>query len=180
MNINQLIKNLTIGIRNQFGIDPNAPFTYNQLEELVKKLNGRIENVDYLNYDAEIIKKTGDIDFEIILSEYPSVQRKMFSIAHELGHLFLHMLYLINDDHWNSLSENQSYRREGLNKLESEANSFAAELLMPEEEYLNQLKKNKVLIGDYTYFNTQAMARYFNVSENAIINRGKWLGVFAW
>ncbi|MGL4946208.1 MAG: ImmA/IrrE family metallo-endopeptidase [Cetobacterium sp.] len=180
MDVNELIKNLTIGIRNQFGIEVNTPFTYNKLEELVKKLNGRIKKVDYLNYDAEIIKKTETIDFEIILSEYPSIQRKMFSIAHELGHLFLHMLYLINDNHWNSLSENQSYKREGLNKLESEANFFAAELLMPEEEYLNQLKKNKILKDDNVYFNTQNMAKYFNVSENAIINRGKWLGVFAW
>lgn len=178
--LNQLIKTLTIEIRKQFGIDPNAPFTYEKLENLVIKLNGRIKNVDYLNYDAEIVKKVGPISFEILLSEYPSQKRKMFSIAHELGHLFLHMLYLIDDEHWNGLLEEESYRREGLNKLESEANSFAAELLMPEEEYLTQLKRNKVLIGDSTYFDTKAMAEYFNVSENAIINRGKWLGVFAW
>ncbi len=38
--------------------------------------------------------------FEIIVFEYQPPNRKSFTIAHELGHLFLHMGYIIDEERW--------------------------------------------------------------------------------
>ncbi|MBR5965376.1 MAG: ImmA/IrrE family metallo-endopeptidase [Treponema sp.] len=64
-------------------------------------------------------------DFTIYLSKATSRKRDVFTIAHELGHYFLH----------SRLGEVQlkASRSEDIDEAEKEANSFAAAFLMPED-----------------------------------------------
>ena len=101
--------------------------------------------------------------------------RRNFTIAHELGHLFLHMGYQIDEELWKN-SDNMILNRFGNSERELEANEFAAAFLMPEKEY-------KRIAEKYSEGNTvfiRKVAEYFNVSVEAASYRGKWLGYLQW
>ncbi|PDT13963.1 hypothetical protein CO670_25400 [Rhizobium sp. J15] len=79
--------------------------------------------------------------------------RRRFTIAHELGHYFLHR-------HLGNFEDKAIFRRDQqANPREYEANEFAARLLMPEDRFL-MVKQE---YGD----NVSAIAREFGVSELA-------------
>lgn len=148
------------------------------LEVLVSNLGGKLlfENEVKDNMEALIQKKNGS--FEIIIDRDKPFARQRFSIAHEIGHLFLHMGYLINPDKWNQTNDyvDSVYYRFGYSAEENEANEFAAALLMPSEEFKRVANQS---LSDGIFF-IEPIAKHFDVSREAIINRGKWLGLFQW
>ena len=113
--------------------------------------------------------------FIFLSSDKDTNVRIRFDIAHELGHLFLHMGYLTNAELWERQDEN-IYHRLGSSEKEYQANEFAAAFLMPQKEYIKIMNKN--IIGDKV--NTSKIAEYFNVSVEAASNRGKFLGYLKW
>lgn len=91
-------------------------------------------------------------DYPVILVNTKSpVDRKRLTIAHELGHLVLHSVDVSDE-------------------IESEANSFAAELLMPSETIRPQLR-------NLTLGRLQDLKRVWLVSMQALIERAYHLGV---
>lgn len=141
---------------------------------VVEKIGGEIKETDE-PYDFDgVIRKSGDNSFLIEISKNQSEQRKNFTIAHELGHLFLHMGYGTNEDVWKN--QDVVYQRFGTSEQEYQANEFAAALLMPREEYANKIyacvEKGKVEIKKL-----EEIASAFNVSLSAVINRGRFLGI---
>ncbi len=97
--------------------------------------------------------------------------RHRFTIAHELGHALIHK------------SENHQYkpvrfRSDSISldekKLEQEANQFAAWLLMPEAELLNELNNKDSISED----EIREIAKKFNVSFSAMNYRLSDLGYF--
>jgi Zn-dependent peptidase ImmA (M78 family) len=151
-------------------------------KEAVTLLNGEIrENIVDSNIDA-VIKKNGVNSFIIFLNRTKPLVRERFTVAHELGHLFLHMGYLLEKTKWDSMSNNDfqdsAFFRmsDNYTQEENEANEFAASFLMPKKEFLVVAKQNL----DNSKYNIAPIAEYFNVSEPAAINRGRWLGIFAW
>jgi Zn-dependent peptidase ImmA (M78 family) len=145
----------------------------------VKKLNGEIfYDLSAEDIDA-YIEKIGDQRFGIHLSKNQFPQRERFTLAHELGHLFLHMGFIIDENKWNIFNKEGGAvfcRDNTTSKDEYEAHEFAAAFLMPKQEFL--LKAKSTLNGDY--YNVEALANEFGVSLDAATNRGKWLGIFQW
>ena len=92
-----LINNLTQDIIDLY----NIQIPIQNIDEVVKKIGGRVEeSLDIDNmFDGSIRKQ--DDGFIIYISPFQSTERRKFTIAHELGHLFLHMGYRINSDLWN-------------------------------------------------------------------------------
>lgn len=86
----------------------------------------------------------------IELSDSP--QRKLFSIAHELGHVFL------NHQHATVLYRVTRENEDDYPEVESEANSFAAHLLMPDFMLKEYMKKYNLTNKDY-----KIMASLFGV-----------------
>lgn len=147
------------------------------VELAVERLGGKIAYDETLTYEAMIAKK-GET-FEIRLSETPVTEaRKKFSIAHELGHLFIHMGYIISREKWERISDykDSAMYRYGHTEEEFEANEFAAALLMPAEMFRNVAEQHY----DYGAFSIPGIAERFGVSREAAINRGRWLGIFSW
>ena len=110
----------------------------------------------------------------IAISYFQNPQRKTFTIAHELGHLFLHMGFIIDRNLWQTQNETV-YRRFGTSEQEYQANEFAASLLMPQVAYkrvLDQYSENNMV-------DMSKVAKHFNVSMAAAINRGRFLGYLA-
>lgn len=148
-------------------------------DEAILKLGGKVVyDIQDHNTDA-YIEKLNQSSFCIHLNQRKHHNRERFTLAHELGHLFLHMGFIIDESKWESLSkfgEDVFYRDNTYSKDEYEANEFAASFLMPQDEFL--------IIADQALNNNQysiePIAQHFDVSNDAVSNRGKWLGIFQW
>ncbi len=105
-----------------------------------------------------IIKGNGK--FTIFLSPYTSILRDNFTIAHELGHYFLH--YKDGEDEGDIV-----FNRYGSDSFEWEANRFAAALLMPAEEFTEAFQKFNG--------NLSAIAGHFEVSLAAVEVRKSYI-----
>ena len=98
--------------------------------------------------------------------------RKRFTIAHELGHHFLHLLHdgefvdseadLFRQSHEDHKEITSDRRRE------IQANMFAAALLMPADEVVKNWQKTR---------SVEDLARIFNVSPSAMGFRIDQLGL---
>src|SRR5690554_4041513 len=113
------INELALTIRESLGL--TTPI---DVEEVIDRLGGSIEEFDpYYGKDAEAyVRKAGD-SFAIAVNDSVGHARRRFSIAHELGHLFLHLGYLIDDDLWESVDSyiDSVRHRMGYNEEEFEA-----------------------------------------------------------
>lgn len=171
--LRDLIDEIAKAVRLEF--DVSTPV---DIDEIVKKMGGNIISDPNLDQFADgKIRKTGDETFEIRVSSYQSVKRRKFTIAHELGHLFLHMGFMTNPKIWEN-QEHQSFNIKGNSDVEYQANEFAAAFLMPKEEYKVVMDQNTSEDGTTVY--TSRIADYFGVSVDTASNRGKWLGYLEW
>ena len=85
-----------------------------------------------------------------------SVERQIFSMAHELGHLILHQeTYGIDPAELND-------------EQEREADRFAAAFLMPEKQFSNEWKENRGLHWVDAVLKTK---RHFKVSYQAVLHQ---------
>jgi Zn-dependent peptidase ImmA (M78 family) len=98
-------------------------------------------------------------------------QRQRFTIAHELGHLFLHKQNSVSYD-TGMIMLRDGHSSDGTDIKEIEANRFAAELLMPEESIREDLaSKGQIdLVGDSetTKQLISNLADKYNVSPSAM------------
>lgn len=149
------------------------------MKDVVESLGGAIqEDTNIGMYSDGYIRKhlKGESPrFTIVVPSNQSENRKNFTIAHELGHLFLHMGYMIDDELWNS-EKNVIFNRKGNSEIELQANEFAAALLMPKREYKEILD----ICTTGNWASTSGIAEYFHVSVDAATYRGKWLGYLEW
>ena len=90
---------------------------------------------------------------KIFIEATDYITRQSFSIAHEIGHFILH------NDGTNHVSKRDTSSALGIDEKEIEANTFAANLLMPQNEILR-------LIGNK--YTLDSMASYFGVSSLAM------------
>lgn len=101
--------------------------------------------------------------FTVTLNHADSYTRQRFTLAHELGHFMLHR-HLVGD----GIDDDRAYRSTEVGKYhntkigpseETEANQFAANLLMPRDMIEAEWEKRK---------DVKSMAQYFQVSEHAM------------
>ncbi|WP_157212110.1 ImmA/IrrE family metallo-endopeptidase [Desulfomonile tiedjei] len=134
--------------------EKNHPGAREMLEWIVRRLGGRIRNLNPFeeaeNGSGSLVVNS-DRTFTIFLSPYTSILRDNFTIAHELGHYFLH--------YKDEGEETVVFNRYGSDVFEWEANRFAAALLMPKEEFKQAVQ---VFNG-----NLSAVAGHFEVSVAA-------------
>ena len=87
--------------------------------------------------------------------------RKIFTLAHELGHYFLHSHQGVK---YRTDGYKYDIRKESIEEVE--ANYFAGTLLMPKGLILKKVAEG---------LSTQELANYFGVSKTAIRVRLEWL-----
>lgn len=147
----------------------SSPIT--DIFETVKELGGIIKEDSNLSIygDGKIEKQ--DDSFAIIIPANLSDSNKNFTVAHELGHLFIHMGYKTDKELWESY-KNGVYAKHDTPELEFQANEFAIAFLMPEETYVKIMKENTAEKA----VNIPKIAKYFNVSIDKASYRGKSLG----
>lgn len=136
----------------------------NNLRTLVRKLGGNLHILPPFTWeqtDSGSILVHCNNDFDIFISNFTSAMRNQFTIAHELGHYFLHS---------NQGEIPLRAERFGSDQAEWEANWFAASFLMPEKEFTKDCQK-----GMQPY----SIAVKYGVSEAAAEVRMKSLGLSA-
>lgn len=159
------------------------------LEEIINKVCGDVfpRNIVAICNELGItVQETGqfndkicgmifkeDDNYFILVNKYHSIGRKSFTIAHELGHYFLHKDLLdensqlvsfikSNDKDCPALARGLDY-----NCIEKEANVFAANILMPEKQFKEQCECANSI---------EEVANYFGVSVQAATIRANELG----
>lgn len=128
------------------------------LDTLVDRLGGTVCTRD----GGESLHVRGIGDFTIYLPHLTSRMRDRFTIAHELGHYFLHYRY-------RAVCGELSYARGGRDRAETEANVFAAALLMPTGPFTARWQGCD---GDHWQ-----VAEHFGVSPAAAAVRADTLGL---
>ena len=150
-----------------------APFPFEKIYQDEKNLE-----VHCLELDEEI---SGSINFDvgskkykILINSCKSVTRQYFTLGHELGHFYLHQAILRKEkiliDGDSSLNKSMLFRSDTpeFGEIEFEANQFAANLLMPEDNVRRAWE---------TLGNVHEMADIFKVSVSAISVRLERLGL---
>lgn len=171
------IRSLTQNLQDIFNI--TLPV---DVHEIVKKLEGNIiyfpKNEDELSGRIQNTSEENN-DYHFILHVPKDLEEKeeRYRIAHLLGHLFLHMHFLIDEDDWKKKTEfvDSIYEQYGYLVLENEANEFARSLLLPSHEltmsvYANADKRQVV--------DMERLEELFQVPKEEIRLQGERIGVF--
>lgn len=119
------------------------------IDQLIATLGGSVEVAD----SSESLHVDGPGSFTIFVPELTSTRRDRFTKAHELGHYFLHYLYP-------RLEGKRGFERGASNRAETQANVFAAALMMPTKHFGAAWHE---LDGD-----AWKLARRFDVSPRAV------------
>lgn len=149
-----------------------------EIEKVPKKLGGKLRYVERVeDHNVEAMIKKVDDTFEIQIRQDVYHLRNRFSIAHELGHLFMHMGYIIDEELWKDTDDYKDsvYYRYGHTVEEHEANEFAAAFLMPKDIFIEIAEKHY----EGGTYNLQPIADFFKVSIEAARVRGRRLGLFS-
>lgn len=144
------------------------------VERIAKLLGIRVE---YTPLDAELsgLAHIRDDVTIIGINALHAPNRQRFTLAHELGHVRLHHHELEHAVHVDRGSlRRDALAAEGVDPIEIEANSFAAELLMPRDLLIPALQTHPVDLEDDTA--VANLAKRFRVSDAAMRYRLNSLG----
>lgn len=152
------------------------------LDEIASALGILVKNGPIQGSDGRILIM-GDTAILSINDTITHSGRRNFILGHEIGHFVLHKkAWTLFSDTELTLSE---WHKKGL--LEQQANTFASELLMPEELYKKKIAGRKLsisLIEDVSsYFHTSLQAtfmRYVSLGEFPIMVIFMEGGVVRW
>ena len=134
------------------------------VHELASKLGVRITKSDLGDDCSGVLVKSGDSAVIGINWEHHS-NRQRFTIAHELGHFFLHKNGTYVDRSTSAFFRN-SESGSGTLKEEREANQFATALLMPSKWIYREIGNNNLNLDDDLA--VMDLAERFEVSEQAM------------
>lgn len=153
------------GIASQLGYRPG-----DDLNKIVEQAGGEVTLQGTLLDDPEqsgSLYVDGIDDFDIIVPSHTSLVRDRFTLAHELGHYYLH--YVWPKQVGKHIPERVYALRKGSNRIEWEANWFAAAFLMPKAIFRTAFREANG--------NVRELADRFLVSTKAVEVRIQDLGL---
>ncbi len=133
------------------------------IEKIIREHNIEICKED-MDYDISGYIEKRETKWVIGVNKYHSPQRQRFTLAHEFAHYVLHSHIVRNQKH----EDLSLFRSNEVNPIEIEANDFAGELLIPNEEFKTFIREGIKKIGD--------LADKFNVSISAVRYKAYKLG----
>jgi Zn-dependent peptidase ImmA (M78 family)/transcriptional regulator with XRE-family HTH domain len=147
--------------RQRLGLSEREPIVnvFQLLEEQgVRIFRYQLEHEDVFGISA-FSPKSGPC---ILLNAANTIERQIFSLAHEYGHLLMHRRYY--------QSSEPSVGLDKENPMEVMANHFAANFLVPEaglrEVFLRDIGQKKIGLEDVVF-----LKRYFKVSAQMLLRR---------
>lgn len=128
----------------------------------VVKLLGIKLSIEPLDNDISGYLSEDSGVWSIAVNSLHHPRRQRFTIAHELGHYFLHR------HHQQSFVDKKLFRNGDSNHMETEANRFAGDILMPEDLFRAFIVSSSSKVED--------IAEHFGVSSMAVRVRASQLG----
>lgn len=161
-SVMQLIERLVEDIIQIYDIE--VPIK--DIKGVVEKLGGNV--TESSEKPAGVYKTTHGF-----LIVYPphikDIKKIKFRLVQEIGHLFLHMRYSIDEDYWNNLPTGYCLQTAQVCE-EYQANMFAEAFLLPRKAYTEKLKVYKDTKIDFN-----DLAEYFGVASRLASDRAKHL-----
>lgn len=161
-DINRLIENLTIDIIKAYNID----IPIKDIEGVIQKIGG---HVIVTSEKPEGVYKISNGFLIVYPPHIKDIKRIRFRLAQELGHLFLHMKYLIDEEYWSNLPIGYCLQTTQVYE-EHQANMFAEAFLLPGQAYAEKLREYKDKKIDF-----DNLAEYFGVASRLARDRAKHL-----
>lgn len=161
------VQSLAESVANQLGYKPGG-----DLRPVLDQLGGKLTYQQFAGLhetDSGSLVVHDMSNFEVRIATNTSIKRDNFTIAHEIGHYILHYLY--PNQNGEPSSGGMVANRYGSDRVEWEANWFAAAFLMPEEAF-------RLAFSDKAGELSQ-VADLFGVSTTAAEVRAKALGLIA-
>ncbi|WP_415380263.1 ImmA/IrrE family metallo-endopeptidase [Pediococcus pentosaceus] len=161
------ISQIAYNVRKKFGLG-NGP---------IRNVTAFLERngifVVFTNDDSGVNALTKKIDgrYIVLLNiANQSSARVRFSLAHELGHILLHINYKSND-----LNDKNQFRR-----METEAHYFASCLLMPEEGFLLDVMSPTLggLVNIKPHWKSSVQSMAVRLNQLGIINEIQKVNIF--
>ena len=147
-----------------------------ELADFIDRIGGTLTMTSALDILKDVaLMKTGEHSFLMKVREHQTNERITFTIAHVLGHLFLHCGYHYVLEMWEALPVNEILLPNASNEQELQANAFAKALLMPEDLfkfYIHTHEKDG-------FINMRDVAKHFHVSYDTAKYRAKELDLIA-
>lgn len=173
--ISILIELIAEELRKAFDVENERVFN---ISELVRDLEGSVRYEENVSGFAFVKKAENSSEkFNIVIDKYveKNERTKRFTIAHELGHLFLHMGYLQqNSEKWQNITTGDAMGYGTDSIREKEANKFALSFLMPEKLFYDEAEKHK----ENDYIDINEMSKVFEVPVEWVDERGKDLDIW--
>lgn len=129
------------------------------IEKICEYYDININNEPLKNVEAILIVSKGKKNILINESKYIYKERKRFTIAHEIGHLFIPW-------HDNVLGCSGIGNFNSEDNIENEADLFASALLIPKDEIINDIEGRMVTLSLI-----EELARKYEVSLGAMTRR---------
>ena len=139
------------------------------VEKIAKALGVKVHRVPFEEDLSGMIYMDGETPI-IGVNARHHVNRRRFTVAHELGHLMLHRNTLagrVHVDRRFPVLMRDATSASGLDSREIEANQFAAELLMPKSFLVLEIRRKKAFDIDDDK-PVMELANKFQVSKQAL------------
>ena len=150
------------------------------VEDTVRRLGGELELCNNegieAGVDAKIVPSADKKNFKISYIQGEEDIYTRFSIAHELGHLFLHMTRLDQEKNEYVISGDYKHVPRSSSIIEWEAEEFAAAFLMPESIF--KIKAEEISANTTVQDKIQWLADLFKVPYKSVLIRGENLGIW--
>lgn len=144
----------------------SSSYPEDTLLDITNRLGINVYVTDFGVHNDEIrgiVRYKNGNEASIQLNTNHGKTRQTFTLAHELGHYWLHKNQeLFYVDKYNYAENTDEAMKE------TEANYFASSLLMPKERFLKLITETE---------DTEAVANFFGVSEVAVRNRLRWVNL---
>lgn len=129
-----------------YAITLNVKPTPFDLDDFINKIGIELRRVVMADDISGQLQKNGNGKWVISVNSLHHQKRQRFTLAHELGHYFLHRNRAIE------FIDKALYRSSQMDSMEYEANNFAGALLMPKKiliEFIKMKGANAEIISDY-------------------------------
>ena len=144
------------------------------VEQLAKSVGAEVRYSPFEGDVSGMLFRHGDqVVIGINSLHHPNRQR--FSMAHEIGHLLMHQGMEVHVDHTYRVNLRNDLSSQAVDPDEIAANRFAAELLMPEEWLIRDLRGQDIDCEGED--DLKVLARKYGVSLKALTLRLTNLGI---
>jgi len=131
-----------------------------KVSEIARSLNLNVQAATLPAGVSGEIRPVGDGKFRIKVNRHDSKRRQRFTVAHEISHFLLH-----RDQIGDGILDDVLYRSTLSDNREAEANRLAADILMPVDQLIRELRRRPGLSGRDLI---EDLASIFDVSPAAM------------